>query len=259
MGRVDVAARKPERSRSNREVQIQEVPTDVLQDHHAPSERTSTADTASAGRLRVLVVSDDALVRTALGLLLATETPDLRAPGVVARVRTDGVVDALAQIGADLVVCDLGADPERASATLASLRIEVPLIVLIPDALPVTVALAAGALGVFPRTADGETLLRAAHAVAGGLVALDATLATPLSRAARPSVSRTRASVELTPREREVLQSLAEGLANKSIAARLHISEHTVKFHVNAILAKLGADSRTDAVVRAARLGLVML
>jgi len=233
----------------------------VLQDHDAPSERHPTTDATHAGRLRVLVVSDDALVRTALGLLLATETPDLRAPGVVARVRTDGVVDALAQIGAELVVCDLGADPERASATLASLRVEVPLIVLIPDALKITIALAAGALGVLPRTADEETLVRAAHAVAGGLVALDATLAMSLSRAARPSAARGRAVplLELTPREREVLQSLAEGLANKTIAERLHISEHTVKFHVNAILAKLGADSRTDAVVRAARLGLVML
>jgi two-component system nitrate/nitrite response regulator NarL len=64
---------------------------------------------------------------------------------------------------------------------------------------------------------------------------------------------------ELTAREREVLQLLAEGLPNKAIAARLTISEHTVKFHVNAILTKLGVQSRTEAVVRAVRLGLIML
>ncbi len=63
----------------------------------------------------------------------------------------------------------------------------------------------------------------------------------------------------LTPREREVLQLLAEGLANRAIAQRLAISEHTVKFHVNAILGKLNAQSRTEAVVRAARLGLLIL
>jgi DNA-binding NarL/FixJ family response regulator len=63
----------------------------------------------------------------------------------------------------------------------------------------------------------------------------------------------------LTPREQEVLQLLAEGLPNKTIADRLYISEHTVKFHVNAILSKLGAQSRTEAVVRATRLGLLLL
>jgi DNA-binding NarL/FixJ family response regulator len=63
----------------------------------------------------------------------------------------------------------------------------------------------------------------------------------------------------LTAREMEVLQYVAQGLANKVIARRLNITESTVKFHVNAILGKLGAQSRTDAVVRATRLGLVML
>jgi DNA-binding NarL/FixJ family response regulator len=63
----------------------------------------------------------------------------------------------------------------------------------------------------------------------------------------------------LTDRELQVLSRLAEGLSNKQIAARLGISEHTAKFHVNAILGKLGVQSRTEAVVRAARLGLLML
>ena len=57
----------------------------------------------------------------------------------------------------------------------------------------------------------------------------------------------------------EVLALLAEGLPNKTIAHRLNISEHTVKFHVNAIMGKLGAQSRTEAVVRATRLGLILL
>jgi DNA-binding CsgD family transcriptional regulator len=63
----------------------------------------------------------------------------------------------------------------------------------------------------------------------------------------------------LTPREQEVLELLAEGLSNRSIAARLTISEHTVKFHVSSICAKLGADNRTDAVRRAVRQGLITL
>jgi DNA-binding NarL/FixJ family response regulator len=57
----------------------------------------------------------------------------------------------------------------------------------------------------------------------------------------------------------EVLQLLSEGLPNKAIASQLGISEHTVKFHVNAIMGKLGAQSRTDAVIRATRSGLIIL
>jgi DNA-binding NarL/FixJ family response regulator len=63
----------------------------------------------------------------------------------------------------------------------------------------------------------------------------------------------------LTPRELEVLAAMADGASNKAIARRLDISFHTAKFHVAAILAKLDADSRTEAVARAAHLGLVML
>jgi DNA-binding NarL/FixJ family response regulator len=63
----------------------------------------------------------------------------------------------------------------------------------------------------------------------------------------------------LTARELEVLALVAEGLPNKLIAHRLGISDHTVKFHVNAVLAKLGAQSRTEAVVRAARRGMLVL
>ena len=63
----------------------------------------------------------------------------------------------------------------------------------------------------------------------------------------------------LTPREHEVLEALGEGLSNKSIAVRLGITEHTVKFHVSAIFSKLGAENRTDAVRRGVRLGLIAL
>jgi len=64
---------------------------------------------------------------------------------------------------------------------------------------------------------------------------------------------------DLTPRELEVLQHLAEGLTNKAIAQRLAVSEHTIKFHVNALMSKLGAQSRTEAVVLATRQGLITL
>ena len=75
----------------------------------------------------------------------------------------------------------------------------------------------------------------------------------------RPDIEPSPLVESLTPREVEVLQLLAEGLPNKGIAQRLGISEHTVKFHVNAIMGKLGAQSRTEAVVQATRLGLILL
>ena len=79
-------------------------------------------------------------------------------------------------------------------------------------------------------------------------------------KAELPPIARNGAGpARLTPRELEVLTAMADGASNKAIARRLDISVHTAKFHVAAILAKLNADSRTEAVTRAAQLGLVML
>jgi two-component system, NarL family, nitrate/nitrite response regulator NarL len=112
-------------------------------------------------------------------------------------------------------------------------------------------------LGVLSREIDGERLRAAVHAAASGLVVLDESTARGLAASRSPPL----APLEdvLTARELEVLELVAEGLSNKLVAARLGISEHTAKFHVNAILAKLGVQTRTEAVVRAARLGLVSL
>jgi len=79
--------------------------------------------------------------------------------------------------------------------------------------------------------------------------------ALPMLRARKGAVH----SEALTPREAEVLQLVAAGLPNKLIAERLGISEHTVRFHLNAIFGKLDAHSRTEAVTRAARLGVIAL
>ena len=115
--------------------------------------------------------------------------------------------------------------------------------------------------GYVPRDASGEQLVAAVRAVASGLLAIDPLLGGHLlgapGQAAPGGVDAT--DDELTARERQVLQLVALGLANKTIARRLSISEHTVKFHVAAILTKLGAASRTEAVHLAARRGLVAL
>jgi DNA-binding NarL/FixJ family response regulator len=110
---------------------------------------------------------------------------------------------------------------------------------------------------LLPRHAAGASIVAAASAVGQGLAVVDPSFTEQIPW---PPVRPDGVPLEeLTAREMEVLQLLAEGLPNKSIAQRLDISEHTVKFHVNAILRKLEAQSRTEAVVQATRLGLILL
>lgn len=116
--------------------------------------------------------------------------------------------------------------------------------------------------GALPRDAGTDEIVAAVTAVASGLTALDRGLALEvfagLARSARAETV-SEPTEPLTTREREVLQLLAQGIPNKQIAQRLSISEHTVKFHVSAIMTKLGAASRTEAVTTAARRGLLLL
>jgi DNA-binding NarL/FixJ family response regulator len=121
--------------------------------------------------------------------------------------------------------------------------------------------LRAGAFAVLPRDAETSVVIAAARAAAAGLVAVlrDAAPALASASSARSWSADEDASPHLSPREREVLRLLAGGTGNKAIALRLGISEHTVKFHVASILAKLHAGSRTEAVTEGIRRGLVML
>jgi DNA-binding NarL/FixJ family response regulator len=123
------------------------------------------------------------------------------------------------------------------------------------------------AFGALPRDAGQDEIIAALVAVGSGLIALDRRLAREFL-ANRQAVAvaaplqfpdDTGITETLTTRELEVLQLLAEGLPNKLIAQRLHITEHTAKFHVSSIMLKLGAASRTEAVMVAARRGLLLL
>ncbi len=200
--------------------------------------------------LRVLVVSGDPLVRGGLATLLSGR-PEVLVAAQVAPGAELGA--ALAAHVADAVAWDLGGEgsPERLrEAAEAGL----PVVALLRSAQQAPEALAAGARGLVFRDVASERLVAGLLAAAKGLCALDPALVPGLLR---PQAA---APVEpLTPRELEVLSLLSEGLSNKAIAQRLGISEHTAKFHVNAILGKLGAESRAEAIVKAARLGLVVL
>ena len=118
----------------------------------------------------------------------------------------------------------------------------------------------AGAAAVLPRDAGAETLAAALTLIGQGVHLLPAPALDRLRVLAGADVPRADDDApELTPREREVLTAMADGASNKVIARRLGISFHTAKFHVASILSKLDAETRTEALARAARLGLVML
>jgi DNA-binding NarL/FixJ family response regulator len=150
---------------------------------------------------------------------------------------------------ADVVIRDEMGDPDSAVC--------VPLIVLTDDSAAYEMAYPP-ASAVLPRTSPAAQIVAAIQAVAAGLMVFPAD---------DPGVHRNLGGAPagdppvepLTRREVEVLEMLAEGLANKMIAHKLDISEHTVKFHVNSILAKLASGSRTEAVMRAIRLGLLKI
>ena len=143
-------------------------------------------------------------------------------------------------------------DARRLGAELTELaHRNLPAVVLVTDEAAGRSAVASGARGVVRRGADGARIAAALGAAAAGLTVVDFALV--------PEPSPGEAAPSLTPREREVLELIAAGCSNRRIAKKLGISEHTAKFHVNGILLKLSANTRTEAVVLAARRGLLMI
>lgn len=119
--------------------------------------------------------------------------------------------------------------------------------------------LRSGVRAILSRESDSDDVLSAIYAAYDGLVLLTTAAAESLAAVYGdlPLEVEDELSEEITSRETDVLRMLAEGLVNKDIAARLGISEHTVKFHISSILARLGASTRTEAVTLGIRRGLI--
>ncbi len=220
----------------------------------------------SSHRTRVLVVAADRLARAGLAALLTDaspgwpESPEPPEVSVVGRATEPADLEpAIAAHAPEVIVLDAGPAPDPAATReLVAESVEhaepLPVLVLVDGEDAARTALGAGAHGALPRDVDGGPLAAAVVALRHGLRVLHPELAV------YGVAAQSEGPVEpLTPREHEVLALLAEGRSNRQIAAALTISPHTVKDHVDAILTKLGAASRTEAAIRAARLGLVAL
>jgi len=210
---------------------------------------------SDVAELRILIVADDPLARAGLATLLSSQSTCQ----VTGQVPVDSHLTALLSVYVpDVVVWDLGWTPATSLDYLADLAASgKPIVVLLPDDAHAADVWSAGARGLLLRDADAERLIATLRAVSQELIVLDPGLSDVaqlhLELNPAPPIEK------LTPRETEVLKLLAEGLSNRAIAFELGISEHTVKFHVNSILGKLGAQSRTEAAVRATQLGLILL
>lgn len=211
--------------------------------------------------IRVFIVAASPLIRT--GLQSVIRSRNVEVVGSVANFEV--LADQWSDVETDIVLVEAsGEQSETVMDSLAVSRLasEAALVVLSDHFEPrrISEALRAGVRAVLPSDISTEQLIAALEAAAAGLILLHPTEVDSTFPAAGLS-SRPLADLaeELTPRESEVLQMLASGLANKEIAARLSISEHTVKFHVASILGKLGAGSRTEAVSLGIRRGIVLL
>lgn len=211
--------------------------------------------------LRLLIIAADPLARAGLASLLTMQDNCL-VVGQVAQIEDwDELLDLYRP---DVALWDLGWDvsterPWEEDADNPLTDSGIPLITLIPDDGLLNELLTAGVAGILLRNTATDRLASALSAVTHNLRVIDPafTLGQPT---AEPFLLDIEEPIEpLTPREVEVLTLLAEGLTNKAIGQELDISQHTVKFHVSAIISKLGAQSRTEAVVLATRMGLLPL
>lgn len=215
--------------------------------------RLTAMDTIS-----LLVVASDPLARAGLAALLAAEpTCDVVAQMSLADWLIDVETDEWAANLADALIWDVGWEP--LSLSVDDEPFPLPVVALLPDETAVLSIWQLGIQAILRRDAATKAITAAAQAILQRTIVLDPKFVTAVMPQTADLPINETDFAELTPRESEVLQLLAEGLTNKAIAQLLSISSHTVKFHVNAILSKLNAQSRTEAVVKATRLGFLLL
>ena len=210
------------------------------------------------GGIRILVADDHPMLREGLVAVLSTQ-PDFDIIGEAA----DGaeVVRLAEALRPDVILLDLEMPDVDGVAALEGLRdaaSEARTVVFTAYDTDERIlrSLRAGARGYLLKGASRQEIFDAVRTVHAGGSLLEPGVTTRLLDHVREGGEQTE---PLTPRELEVLALISEGLHNSEIAGRLFVTERTVKFHVSSILAKLGADNRTEAVALAARRGLIRM
>ena len=205
--------------------------------------------------IRVLIVDDHSVVREGLRMFFARD-PDLEVVGEAA----DGAqaIQQARRLRPDVVVMDLLMPVLDGIAATRAIRSELPetevlALTSVLEGTSVVEAIRAGAIGYLRKDTQAAELRTAIKAAAAGQVYLSPQFSSYLLGMVRMPER----PEPLTSREMDVLHLLAQGYSNKEIARTLHLVEETVKFHVRHILAKLGVQSRTQAVLAAIRLGMV--
>ena len=206
------------------------------------------------GGIRIAVASTSAVRRAGLEGIIRSHS-DFQLAG------SFGAVASLVQFArsADLDVMVIDSDSIRDVFLAPPSAAAIVLLTESSDARSISHLLRSGVRAILSRESDPDNVLSAIYAVYDGLVLLSTATAESLAAVYgdQPPEVEDEVSEEITSRETDVLRMLAEGLVNKEIAARLGISEHTVKFHISSILDKLGASTRTEAVTMGIRRGLI--
>lgn len=216
------------------------------------------AYSAAGSQAQLLIVAKSLLIRAGLTALL-----EERGCFVVGQVDGEALERDVDLLAPDMLVVDFGWETGAMRERLAQIDSDIPVLALIVDDEDASLSPLLGLLRAFPCCAlllndsDPAAIVAAIAALEQGLTVLDPRLTNGLSSALPGEYNPP--SDPLTARESQVLQLLARGLTNRAIAHELGITQHTVKFHVQAIMSKLAAQSRTEAVVRATQLGLIVL
>ena len=210
--------------------------------------------------MRILIVDDHPLFREALGSLLERFYPSAAVFEVGSVEEAEGVVRQYAPF--DLIMLDVFLPGQSGVAGLetlhASVAVETPIVIMSgsDNSEMMNQALAKGARGYIAKSAGVGDVKNALHLILAGEIYISPSMLAEVRQRAETKAPPTDNS-GLTPRQREVMRLMAEGLPNKTIASRLHCSDGTVKLHVSAILRTLHARNRTKAVQAATRLGVL--
>ena len=206
------------------------------------------------GAIRIAVAATSAVRRAGLESIIRSH-PEFQLAGSFGTVASLAAFARSTEL--DVIVIDSNSihDLFREPTSEAA----IVLLTEVSDARSISRLLRSGVRAILSRESEPDDVLSAIFAVYDGLVLLSMPTAESLAAVfgGQPLQVEDELSEEITSRETDVLRMLAEGLVNKDIAARLGISEHTVKFHISSILDKLGASTRTEAVTQGIRRGLI--